>query len=137
MKDIYVVAHAQSQHHVDRVVGGWFDTGLTPLGERQAAAAAKRLRTLLDAQSATIVSSDLKRAAETAAIIGARLGQPVALDPDLREMSYGSAGGRPQAWMREHESFAPRTGDRMDHRSVPDGESRRLRQSARRATTIF
>lgn len=125
MKDLYVVAHAQSQHHVDQVVGGWFDTGLTPLGQRQAAAAGERLAASLGGRSAGIVSSDLKRAAETAAIIGERLDRPVTLDADLREMSFGSAGGRPQSWMRENESFAPRTGDRLDHRSIPDGESRR------------
>ncbi len=125
MKDLYIVAHAQSQHHVDKVVGGWFDTGLTPLGERQARAVAGRLQALVGETGATIVSSDLKRAVETAAIVAEALGATVSLDTDLREMNYGSAGGRPQAWMRENESYAPRVGDRMGHRSIPDGESRR------------
>lgn len=124
MKDIYVVAHAQSQHHVDGVVGGWFDTGLTELGRRQAAAAA-RLKDWIGEATPRVISSDLKRAVETAAAIGQALGAPVALDPDLREMSYGSAGGRPDAWMAENESHAPRLGDRMGHRSIPDGESKR------------
>ena len=125
MKDIYVVAHAQSQHHVDQVVGGWFDTGLTDLGRRQAAAATTRLKGWIGADTPQIVSSDLKRAAETAALVGEAFGAPVRLDADLREMSYGSAGGRPEAWMREKESHAPRVGDRMGHRSIPDGESKR------------
>lgn len=125
MKDIYVVAHAQSQHHVDEVVGGWFDTGLTDFGRRQAAAAAARLKGWIGEGAPRIVSSDLKRAAETAAVIGEAFGAPAALDPDLREMSYGSAGGKPDAWMQANESHAPRVGDRMGHRSIPDGESKR------------
>jgi probable phosphoglycerate mutase len=125
MKDIYVVAHAQSQHHVDGVVGGWFDTGLTDLGRRQAAAAAARLQAWIGEGAPQIVSSDLKRAAETAAQISAAIGAPIALDADLREMSYGSAGGKPDAWMRKNESYSPRVGDRMGHRGIPDGESKR------------
>ncbi|MCC7268391.1 MAG: histidine phosphatase family protein [Caulobacteraceae bacterium] len=125
MKDIYVVAHTQSQHHVDEVVGGWFDTGLTDLGRRQAAAAAARLKDWIGEGAPRIVSSDLKRAAETADVISRAFGAPVALDADLREMSYGSAGGKPDAWMRENESYSPRIGDRMGHRSIPDGESKR------------
>lgn len=125
MKDIYVVAHAQSQHHVDEVVGGWFDTGLTDLGRRQAAAAAARLKDRIGGSAPQIVSSDLKRAAETAALIGEAFASPVALDADLREMSYGSAGGKPDAWMQANESHAARVGDRMGHRSIPDGESKR------------
>ena len=125
MKDIYVVAHAQSQHHVDEVVGGWFDTALTNLGRRQAMAAAARLKEWIGQGAPPIVSSDLTRAAETAARIADTLGSPVSLDADLREMSYGSAGGKPDAWMRENESYSPRVGDRMGHRSIPDGESKR------------
>lgn len=112
MKDIYIVTHTQSQHHVDGVVGGWFDTGLTELGQRQARATAERLQALIDAPPKLIVSSDLKRAAETAAIVGEAFGLTVSLDSHLREMSYGSAGGRPDAWMQAHESHAPTTGDR-------------------------
>lgn len=125
MKDIYIITHTESRHHVDRLVGGWFDTSLTKRGQRQARLVADRVRTLIGQEVPQLVSSDLMRASQTAKAIGDALGTAARLDPDLREMSYGSAGGRPQVWMAEHEHHAPRAGDRMNHRSVPDGESRR------------
>jgi probable phosphoglycerate mutase len=45
----------------------------------------------------------------------------------LREISYGSAEGRPQAWLDERFVPAPNTAaGRLDHRyGLPDAESRR------------
>ena len=62
--------HTISTPYIQRRVGGWYDTGLTEQGKRQADAAAKRLVTLCAGKNVSIVSSDLKRAAETATIIG-------------------------------------------------------------------
>ena len=42
-KDIYLVAHGEAQHHVQGLVGGWYDSDLTELGHRQAQAIAGRL----------------------------------------------------------------------------------------------
>jgi broad specificity phosphatase PhoE len=42
-----------------------------------------------------VVSSDLRRAAQTAALIGGALGQEVVVDPRLRERSLGTAEGLP------------------------------------------
>jgi broad specificity phosphatase PhoE len=39
-KDIYVVAHTQSEHHVQKLVGGWYDSELTEFGRLQADAVA-------------------------------------------------------------------------------------------------
>ena len=36
MKEIYVVTHTQATHHVDRLVGGWFDSELTEKGRTDA-----------------------------------------------------------------------------------------------------
>ena len=36
MRRIAVVVHAEAQHHVDRLVGGWFDSPLTERGRKQA-----------------------------------------------------------------------------------------------------
>jgi probable phosphoglycerate mutase len=46
-KDIYVVAHTQSQHHVDGLVGGWYDSPLTDFGRRQAGAVTHRIADLV------------------------------------------------------------------------------------------
>jgi 2,3-bisphosphoglycerate-dependent phosphoglycerate mutase len=125
MKDLYVVAHTQSEHHVQGRVGGWYDTPLTALGREQAARVAEQLAAWI-AGPADIVASDLKRAAETAAIIGEHLGLAVELDPDLRERSLGSAGGKPGAWLDERFVPPPKGEGRLDHRDgIDDAESKR------------
>ncbi|KQW73483.1 phosphoglycerate kinase [Phenylobacterium sp. Root77] len=121
MKDIFVVTHAESLHHVEDVVGGWHDTSLTERGRRQADAIAARVAELVDGRAVEIYASDLKRAYETAEPIGARLGVPIVADPDLREISYGVAGGKPQAWLDERIRFPSRDGDRLDNRMGVEG----------------
>ena len=127
MKNLYVVTHAQSQHHIDRVVGGWYDSPLTELGRRQAASIGRRLRELVPKGDAVeIHSSDLKRAHGTAEAISAALGVPVRTTPDLREMSQGEAEGQPQAWLLERYVYPTPDEDRMDHTPGFHGaESRR------------
>jgi len=70
MKDLFVVTHTQSIHHVENKVGGWYDTGLTPRGEIDARATAERLASMIGGGDVEIFSSDLRRASQTAAIIG-------------------------------------------------------------------
>ena len=121
-KDIYVVTHTQSQHHVDGLVGGWYDTALTDFGRRQADAVAARIGELVgDRRPVEIYASDLLRAAQTAEPIGARLGAPVTLWPDLRERGYGAAGGKPDSWLDGRVVFVGRDGDRLDHRDGIEG----------------
>ena len=36
MKNIYVVTHAEATHHIEGLVGGWYDSELTPLGRQHA-----------------------------------------------------------------------------------------------------
>jgi len=130
VKDVFVVTHTESLHHVENTVGGWYDTGLTPRGERDAQATAERLAALVAGRAVEIFSSDLLRASQTAAIIGARLGRPVTTRPDLREISYGIAGGKPQAWLDARYSPAP-IDNRLDHDCGIEGAETR-RDVARR-----
>ncbi len=120
-KDIYVVAHTQSQHHVQGLVGGWYDSELTDFGRRQAQAVADRIAELVGGRPVEIYSSDLLRAAQTAEPIGARLGAPVTHWSDLRERGSGVAGGKPNAWLDERVVFAGKDGDRLDHRDGIEG----------------
>jgi probable phosphoglycerate mutase len=127
VKHLYVVTHAHAQHHVSGLVGGWYDSGLTDLGRTQAERIGWRIRELLPADaSVELYSSDLARAYQTAEAIAGLVGAPLQATTDLREMSYGEAEGKPQAWLDERFVFPPRTGERMDHRvGIPGAETRR------------
>jgi probable phosphoglycerate mutase len=126
VKDVFVVTHAQAEHHVQGVVGGWYDSELTELGHRQAGAIAARISKLVAGAPARIYTSDLKRAVQTADQIAARLGAAPTLMPSLREKSFGVAGGRPSAWLDERWIPASPDGDRLDHdEGVEGAETRR------------
>lgn len=125
MKNIFVVTHTQSIHHVENKVGGWYDTELTSQGRTDAEATAGKLAALIGSNPVEIFSSDLLRASQTAAIIAEHLKHPFETTSDLREMSYGSAGGMPQEWLDTRQIPAP-AHNRMDHRGgITDGETRR------------
>ena len=124
MQNVFVVTHAQSQHHLEGRVGGWYDTGLTELGRAQAEASAQRLQALTSSTDVHILSSDLKRASETADIIGATLESHASLDTRLRENSYGVADGKPQSWLDKRIVVAPEH-NRLDHVVVTGAESKR------------
>ncbi len=125
LKDLFVVTHTESIHHLEDKVGGWYDTALTPRGLRDAEATAERLAALIGPREVDIHSSDLLRASQTAAAIARRFGVPVSETADLREISYGVAGGRPQAWLDARYSPAPDE-DRLDHHCGIEGaETRR------------
>lgn len=125
MKNIFVVTHAESVHHLENKVGGWYDTGLTFQGKVDAKAIAEQLATMIGTVPLEIFSSDLLRASQTAAIIAERFQCPFETTTDLREISYGSAGGMPQEWLYARQGPAP-DDDRMDHRGgIEDGETRR------------
>lgn len=125
VKTIYLVTHPEAQHHVDGVIGGWYDSDLTELGIRHASAIAVELERRFGAASAEIVSSDLLRATRTAEAIARRIRGATHLDADLREKSYGDAEGRPNAWLRERQIPIPDTGERLRHdEGVPGAETR-------------
>lgn len=125
MKNLFVVTHAQSIHHVENKIGGWYDTGLTAQGEADAGVTANQLVATIGDAPVEIFSSDLLRASQAAAIIADRFLCPVETTSDLRELSYGSAGGMPQAWLDVRQIPQPHN-DRLDHRGgVEDGETRR------------
>jgi broad specificity phosphatase PhoE len=97
---VVLVRHAQSVwNHRGLVQGQAAAPGLTPRGWAQAAQAAWALR---DLPCAAVVSSDLRRARQTAAVLATLRGIDLELDPALRERSLGRAEGRaaplPAAW---------------------------------------
>jgi probable phosphoglycerate mutase len=125
MKNLYIVTHTQSIHHIEKKVGGWYDTGLTEHGRKQAVNVARFLKQRINKDPVNLVSSDLKRAAETAVIIGDVLNQKITFDSELRELRYGVAEGREQSWLSARISYTPKVGSRLDHRVCQHAESRR------------
>jgi broad specificity phosphatase PhoE len=93
MTRVLLVRHGQSEWNADGRWQGQADPALTDLGRHQALHASRALGAV-DA----IVSSDLQRAAETAAIISSELGVgPLVLDADLRERHAGEWQGLTRA----------------------------------------
>jgi broad specificity phosphatase PhoE len=92
---LILIRHGETDWNRDRRIQGSTDIPLNDTGRRQAKDAAAALRDRLDhTVTPTIVSSDLSRARETAAIIADDLGLAAPLAyPGLRERSYGEAEG--------------------------------------------
>ena len=110
---VLLVRHGQSEWNAIGRWQGQADPPLSDLGRRQAREAARAIGAV-DA----VWSSDLQRAAETAAIISADIGVgPVVLDPDLRERDAGEFSGLTRA---EIEQRFP--GYLSDHRRPPGWE---------------
>jgi len=104
-----------------------FDGDLTELGKRQAAALAERLAASSgEDRIRQLACSPLRRARQTAQIVGSRLGLPVALElDDLRELNVGALDGRSDAgaWHTYHQVLAAwQAGD--THVRFPGGEDR-------------
>jgi probable phosphoglycerate mutase len=92
---LILIRHGETDWNRDRRIQGATDIPLNDTGREQARATAALLRDRLDASlPATIVSSDLARARETAEIIAGELGlaAPRAYR-GLRERAYGEAEG--------------------------------------------
>ena len=84
--------HGQTDDNVEPLrFQGWRDTPLNEIGRRQAAELAERVAA---EGIVSLWSSDLARASETAAIVGARIGLEPRLDWRLREGNRGEWEGR-------------------------------------------
>ncbi len=90
-RTVILIRHAQSEHHVLGLSGGWTDTPLTNLGHSQAQAVANRLRAELKGIPIRLFSSDLLRTQDTAGHISAAFGVEPILDWRLREFNNGEA----------------------------------------------
>ncbi|MFJ2440104.1 MULTISPECIES: histidine phosphatase family protein [unclassified Streptomyces] len=122
MRNVYVVTHPEASHHVDGLVGGWYDSELTENGRRDAAALARALRVRIPEDAdVDVISSDLLRTRGTAEEIAGQFGVTPVWDPRLREKSYGEAEGRPQEWLDKRFLPPPATGNRMDHHEGVQG----------------
>jgi probable phosphoglycerate mutase len=93
--DLYLVRHGQSVGNRDRRVQS-AETPLSPAGLEQAAITGRWLVRYFAGRGTpptALYSSDLRRAWQTAVIIGAALGLPPIPEPRLRERAAGDAEG--------------------------------------------
>lgn len=95
---LIVWRHAQTAHNAGGIYQGQLDTELSAVGAEQAAAAARALTAYAPVR---IVSSDLRRAADTAGALAALTGLPVTTDPRLREIHVGAWSGMTAAAVRD------------------------------------
>lgn len=93
MSKIFLVRHGQDTDNAARILNGRRDTELTELGREQAKMVAEKLR---DNEVQVIYASPLKRAYETARIIGTVLKiNEIIVDEHLTEREFGILTGRP------------------------------------------
>jgi probable phosphoglycerate mutase len=115
---IVLLRHGETTWNELGIVQGQLDDArLSDEGKSQAAAVAETLR---DYSFKWIVTSDLTRARETAAIIDDALGLEIAVAPALRERSYGRYEGRPLSELPSSASGV-RDGRVVDSSARPEG----------------
>lgn len=98
MTRLIVWRHGNTDWNATHRVQGQTDVPLNDLGRQQAVDAAELL---VKFKPDAIVASDLRRAADTAAALGALTGLPVTHDERLRERSFGAWQGLTMAEVAE------------------------------------
>ena len=127
IRRLVMLRHGQTEWNAGSRMQGQLDTDLTELGREQAAAAAE---VLAKRQPLMIVSSDLRRALDTATALGERAGLLVQIDTRLRETHLGDWQGLTHL---EVDALAPgaRLAWRDDARWAPHGGESRVDVAAR------
>jgi broad specificity phosphatase PhoE len=122
MKTIITIQHTQSIHHTNGMVGSWTDWDLSETGKRQAECIGKKLALELAGKNFVIYSSDLKRAKQTADIVGQHLNLTPSYTTALRERNLGRCVGKSVQWLKDNIECQEKT---VDDRMFSDAESRR------------
>ncbi len=124
---IILVRHGEATHHTQNLTGGWTDSDLTDTGRRQLQALATRLAKDFDHRQLKLrlLSSDLKRAQESAQIIAQALGRGLEVESYafLREKNNGIAAGLTELEAKKY-YCRPATEQALNHRNYPGGETR-------------
>lgn len=127
VRRLVMLRHGQTDFNLGSRMQGQLDTQLTELGRAQAVAVAGALA---KQQPLLVVSSDLRRAYDTALELQGRTGLPVRSDGRLRETHLGDWQGMTHA---EIDATAPgaRLAWRDDARWAPHGGESRVDVAAR------
>lgn len=107
LRTLVLLRHGETTWNAAHRIQGQVDSPLSERGEAQAAAVAPVVAAL---GPVALWSSDLQRAAGTAAYVGRASGLEVRLDARLREFGLGEREGTTHeeyaaAWPQEHEDF--------------------------------
>jgi len=123
MRKIIIIQHCQSEHHINNMTGGWTDTPLTDLGMEQAELIGLKLKEDINGEKYILYSSDLRRAKQTAEIIGKHLKLEVIENIGLREINTGVAAGKTKDWAKKNRKLRSSDGFDMDYQEFQDGET--------------
>jgi len=122
MSTVCILRHGESTWNREHRWQGWLDAPLTPEGEEQAAERARRLAR--DGFTPRVVfTSDLERAARTAAILAAHLEVPSVPDAGLRERNGGEWQGHTVSEIDERWPGQRERWRRGELTSPPGGET--------------
>ncbi len=121
VKPMILIRHGEAEHLVRDLMGGWTDTDLTDLGRSQAASLASRLKRELADVPLRLYCSDLRRAVQTADILGRELGLTPLPFRELREINNGVAAGMTAEEARRH--YTAPSEPLLDWRPYPEGET--------------
>jgi len=111
MEPIILVRHAEPAEPPEGTASHWTDTELSDLGRRQAACVARRLKDEIGDTPCAVVTSDLKRASQTADLICRALGVAATVTGELREFNNGGGiGGSVEEITRSSEQQAASSG---------------------------
>ncbi len=88
----WFLRHGETDWNARNLAQGNVDIPLNPVGQAQAQTAAKLLA---NRGIRTIISSPLSRAHDTALAAAEVIGQPVLIDPELHEVTFGDHEGQP------------------------------------------
>jgi 2,3-bisphosphoglycerate-dependent phosphoglycerate mutase/probable phosphoglycerate mutase len=121
MRRLVLLRHGQTDYNVAGRMQGHLDSILTETGVEQAAAVAPEIARLAPDR---VISSDLRRAVDTAELVSAACGLPVKYDARLRETHLGEWQGRTVAEIEDGWPGAIATWRSDPAWAPPGGESR-------------
>lgn len=121
VRRLLLLRHGQTEYNAASRMQGQLDTDLSELGIRQAAAAAK---VLAAREPRVIISSDLRRARDTASALAEQVGLDVGTDQRLRETHLGDWQGLTHLEVDEQMPGARRLWRDDASWRPPHGESR-------------
>jgi glucosyl-3-phosphoglycerate phosphatase len=105
IRHLLLVRHGETDANAQGIIQGHLQTGLSDVGLRQARGLATRLARWVPTIG-RVLTSDLRRAVQTAEQIAAKCGLEVQRDPAWREMSAGVLEGKTvaehNAWFEKH-----------------------------------
>ena len=123
--EVVFETHSWSEDNDSGTASGWNHSRLSSMGRKLAGELGDRRR---DDRLAAVVTSDLRRAAETAEIAFAGSSVPVLSDWRLRECNYGQRNGMPAAELQVNKAVY------LDQ-PYPEGES--WRQAVQRCALVL